>query len=91
MVDLTDPCQLVTYLTEAYARLLTGSQSSEVQIGDRRTRRFQPPDITQLEGAIMRAQAACDIQNGKTPKRYAISFGGVRRTIGVPDQPALTE
>lgn len=82
-INWRDPCARADALSDAYNRLVSGSQESEVTYQANsvtRRVRYQAANLDRLLNAIREAENECAIQEGRQParRRFAI-IGGSRR------------
>lgn len=81
-----DPCATYKTLRNAYLRILSGVQESEVEYlanGVTRRVRFTQTSIKELKAEMDRAELQCQVLGSETPlrRRFAIQAGARRRTL----------
>lgn len=82
-VNWQDPCARADALWDAYNRIVSGTQESDVTYqanGVTRRVRYAAANLAMLMNAIREAENECAIQEGRPParRRFAI-IGGSRR------------
>lgn len=75
-IEQNDPCTRATELRAIRDKLITGQGVQETDLesgnGTRQRVRFGMADLTRLDREIAAADRACDIKQGKRPRRFAI-------------------
>lgn len=84
-INWSDPCARLDALWDAYNRLISGQQESDVTYqanGVTRRARFALANLDRLLNAIREAENECALQDGRPPlrRRFAIIAGSRRLT-----------
>lgn len=84
-INWQDPCERARALWDAYNRIISGQQESDVTYqanGVTRRVRMSNPNLAMLMNAIREAENECAIQEGRPPlrRRFAIIAGSRRLT-----------
>lgn len=82
-INWSDPCDRAAALWDAYNRLVSGTQESDVTYqanGVTRRVRYSQANLAYLLNAIREAENECAIQEGRPPvrRRFAITAGSRR-------------
>lgn len=78
MPDPVDPCAEATRLREIRTAIATGDTVAQARFGED-TMAYFKADLSLLEQEIKRADKACDIAEGRTPKRTRYAMAGRMR------------
>lgn len=83
IMNWNDPCERAQYLWDAFNRIISGQQESDVTYmanGVTRRVRYAQANLSMLQNAIREAEAECALQEGRTPARprFAIIAGSRR-------------
>jgi hypothetical protein len=82
-IDWSEPCERAEALRDAYNRLISGQQESEVTYtanGVNRHVRYSQASLDRLLNAIREAEGECAVKEGGAPprRRFAITAGSRR-------------